>query len=752
MYLKFLTIFNSAIPQGNAQARQINNVASSLQATDLKKTRINRSATIPSTFVQTDIMKAPIGLPLSPTREQLHHVSPLDALARQAKVLEAVASSSATSSPSISTTSLSSHSQTVIGSRMGSTHSSTHSLLRRASSQRLRAAGLIPPTPAPTHGLPPTPADSSQHQQQPSKSLRSVSSTSILDSSIQNVTENISSLILNVPASSSSSDDSHSLRSLSFAHDYDLDDLGPFSRATPSPPHGTSRSKPNANQVSQQGKDSFFRDFDTPRRANENSSAAMPSHLELSLTPRSLKKCVSQQSISSRTRVDSSASAASSAISVDSTASFMDSSSYSTKKKSPRHIRTVVVNNASPSSTRLPQRAGSVMNSRAEGIIAHNPGPSRKVGNNTGVSLTSPKKRNIFSSNGFTSERRDSGTLPDEIQDWDEIHNIDVWAMNDKGKKGHGTGRGSGLGISLFSLQGISNAFTSALSSPSFEPVIPAQPVSPTVSITNQSISSYISPTMPHERLGEHILPPEELLRIEALVDMEPPSPPLHSVDDQADEMEGVDWSRQLYRPRVNSLSSATSTQSPKRHISPLRSGSSPVAHSYAANRGTHPYSEDLHNNNNARSGSKLLSTRPSVAPTSYRPWSADAEGRANQGRRGIAERVLPVASSRSITPPMTGLPPPPRKRGNAIPSIRQYRPNSAAISVSPPISRNNSRQVRKPPSDSSLRKHHSLLKKSSFLNIDDDFPEVEPSNIVCLPEDSFLELGHGKESLDFTF
>lgn len=566
-----------------------------------------------------------------------------------------------------------------------------------------------------------------------------MSSTSLLDSSISNITEDLSSLILDVPASSSSSDDSRSLRSLSFVHD--LDDLGPFSRATPSPPPASPLLKPTSHKSA---KDAFYDDFETPGGWPATTSST--SYQDHNPTPRIMKKCVSQQSLNTRLRVDSSTSIASSAVSVASSAILAQGGLSS--MQSPRDIR-LAVNNTSPTSySRLPHRAGSVAHTKVDRNAQQSPVQMRRNGSSaTNTSMMSPsKKRTFFSSSG---DRRDSVTLPDELRDRVELHsvssyNADVSTLNERSKKGHSTGRGSGLGISLgLSFSTFSNAFSSALSSPTLDPTSSVQPASPTVSLTNQSASSiidtyYVSHVKSPERLGEHILPPEELLRIEALVETDHPSP-FVSLDDRVDETKVIEEENRYIKQRrkVDSTPSQSFTKDLKVSISASSSSPKQLLRS--------PVEYTVNGFSGSRHSS--LTSRAATTPSSHRPRTAEPEAKNGQTRSTFT-------SFESVSPPMTGLPPPPRKRGNAVPSTRQQPVINAVVVQTVPasISRSNSRQIRKPPSNPSLQKHHSLLRKSSFLNIDEDIRDTEPVRIAFMPEDSFLELDRGKESLDFTF
>ncbi|KAH8119872.1 hypothetical protein DFH11DRAFT_1500682 [Phellopilus nigrolimitatus] len=519
-------------------------------------------------------------------------------------------------------------------------------------------------------------------------------------------------------------------------------------------------------------------------------------------TQRSLRKSSSQQSISGsfgihfeRQRVDSEASITSTTMmSEESSSSMFGSVGRSLRKQ--RSMHNTRAQGGTLAIPPLPQQlrhANSFnMASEASGSgQSHVKGDSsssnvgsqrRPTTSSTPVSTansivstpTTPqhKKRLLFSSHG--RDRRDSnaasGNAERERQESaGGVHSIDV--QHGDRKKTHSIGLG--LFAGHFSPSGSSSHNSSEynheprrISSPPIDdPYGPAYPP-----------RSPVSTPPPPNVIDQHILPPKELLsQMEALADTEaPPSPPQFASSELESELED-EWSwggsssatgDVQSRSRVTSSSGMSVTFGQADEIGMI-SKSDPSSPSSMTRRFMGA-TESIHG--------RLHNERPSTA--SRLPLrSFSGHSTSSSTRPSTAEAPSPIRSSLTKDDASTdpyfvpnALPPPPRRKGAAKSSRisdRLERDEQAIVKpLSPPPSSHSSTRLQRLPSYENtglkrLPSHEtistynpnrgSIFRKPSFLNIDDDFAETA-SNVGAMssvPEDSFLILEHGKDSLD---
>ncbi|EJD03629.1 uncharacterized protein FOMMEDRAFT_133048 [Fomitiporia mediterranea MF3/22] len=409
------------------------------------------------------------------------------------------------------------------------------------------------------------------------------------------------------------------------------------------------------------------------------------------------------------------------------------------------------------------------------------------AGNSLVVTPTTPqtqKKRSIFSSHSRDRDKRESGHAQErDKQDVSgATYSPDAQQHIDK-KKSHV------IGLGLFS------GHFSPHSTPSHIPGVtehvqePPRPSSPPEDVYNAPRTSNDPPNNAVEHLDQHILPPKELAyQMEALADMEEPSsPPQFSdrgleseVDDDYWEGSSIMTSDQFsMRSRINSIS-GTSITSGTDENGVLTRGDS----------GSLPMSTTTRHFANA-SGSiheRLRNDRPS---TGSRLPTRDFSGMSGRSRISNSSAVRPstadpLSSMRDVSLHDTssdgyctpiGLPPPPRRKGAAIstPTANQFEIEEPEINpLSPPPPRNTPTRLQRLPSFENQFPHQglqrlpshetitsynpnrgSIFRKPSFLNIDDEFAEqgngVDKAPMSTVPEDSFLILEHGKDSLDLS-
>ena len=273
-----------------------------------------------------------------------------------------------------------------------------------------------------------------------------------------------------------------------------------------------------------------------------------------------------------------------------------------------------------------------------------------------------------------------------------------------------------------------------------------------------------------------HILPPAELLsKIEALADRGEPSSPLQFASTCSDDVDG-DWSldagsiaeKQSIRSQLESISGfSLSRASDADSLKSSPASPTTIPRHFGAQGLS--ISSRLHNDR--PSTASRLPTRTSsllsrdTVSSRMRPSTAQPSDHSNRGIDGDSLHVAtdernshgrPVSGSDFIP---TALPPPPR-RTIGTPRASQFVDDGIVNPLSPP-------PPRQAPASSYLLQRHSshdtiestynpnrgsIFRKPSFLNIDDDM--VEPQvlavkSIPSVPEDSFLILEHGKDSLD---
>lgn len=361
------------------------------------------------------------------------------------------------------------------------------------------------------------------------------------------------------------------------------------------------------------------------------------------------------------------------------------------------------------------------------------------------------------------------------------------------GKKSNShTPRGSGLAISLglgMSFASLSDRFGSPTQSISTSPVHATQsPSSPVDSMLSMSASTLATPDTLGEHilppadlvrlgtLGEHILPPSELLRIGAmddddqLMDEQPPMlitntlfPEEGCVDDSVASLTS------LFREHKNrgGQSSASSTSSflpssPKPSFSDDRMSFISTADS---SFGSQDYSgsstrtmrfftqasesiqgrlqsHDISSRSSLRTES-ILSSSGSIS-TSRLPTRHTHRG--NGRGLGLSPKHGPTAAPTERKRPSTGyvgLPPPPRRVGTAVSSSLAIATDASRRPASSPQTALGGGGVANPPTyRQGILKRASIMRKPSFLHIDD---MVEGhASLLSDVNDSFLDLERG--------
>lgn len=311
--------------------------------------------------------------------------------------------------------------------------------------------------------------------------------------------------------------------------------------------------------------------------------------------------------------------------------------------------------------------------------------------------------------------------------------------------------------------------------------------------------------------LDQHILPPKELLsQMERLADTEAPHPPArfsleHGMDSETDEdcWDSVSYTtdkQSSNRSRVTSTSGLSFADSDYgvgldfETSSQKTNGPSGSGKHYFLNANT-SITERLDTESPQRrpstSTSHLLQPRKlsiTSRRSNTRPSTADAYSSLGLNAEAPFERP-----TSALYQAVTALPPPPRRKGAAV-SIKsrdsQYENdgNEASINhvlTTPPPKHNSSssrlhrlasfesgrsgKSIQREPSRESLTSTYnpnrgSIFRKPSFLNIGDDFAESQHTSrspmptvssmalspsMISVPEDSFLILESGKDSLD---
>jgi hypothetical protein len=224
------------------------------------------------------------------------------------------------------------------------------------------------------------------------------------------------------------------------------------------------------------------------------------------------------------------------------------------------------------------------------------------------------------------------------------------------------------------------------------------------------------SPTVssPSEYIPQQIMSPAEMLKIEASV----------MADLGADDSEVHGRSRGLSFASISTSVSEGAFSLPSRDafsFSPKNDAERGVEHRTSRVGGITPRNSSIIDD--ALNGQSRRTARPKTAD-SLESFSA---------------RPQSSSGSKPFSLPLVGLPPPPRPR--PLPPVTL--PDEPVISLkSPPI---RSQNLRPKTSRETMKQRRSILKKPSFLEIEDE-PDKSSSNKV---ESSFLDFGSGKESFD---
>ncbi|KAI5121176.1 hypothetical protein M0805_007173 [Coniferiporia weirii] len=685
--------------------------------------------------------------------------------------------------------------------------SATGPIRRQPSTTRIRA---VPPsrTPPPMSNLPPTPGS-----RPPSpltfRSPRNASTSSLLNSTYSVTSEDPSILTLDLPPSTPSSD-SGSSASLCFSNPGQASHTGGMERGVASSTRNRKFEARDPTRLPIYPRRTSKDDLHSQRPVTQplhGTKASMSSgHTLMSSfggrgetsTQRLLKKSVSQQSISAniisrgeRQRVDSEASVTSMVMSDEGSSSMFGSVGKSLRKQRsmhnaltpaqsslpvpllPQQLRHTSSFNVSSKSGDTP-RGNQLLHTRDDSFSSNMSSQRRSTpasASNSAVSTpTTPqmhKKRLLFSSH--TRDRRDSNAARSERdkQDGARGSRLTDAQQNDK-KKTHSIGLG--LLTGHFSPSGPS--------SHAFEDVNSSRCVSlPPEDFSTQPPRSPVS-VVPSSVIDQHILSPKELLaQMEALADTEMPSSPFRSADGALEsELEDeLSWDgssiattdRQSSRSRVNSVSGTSITYgwTDENSIDTSPGLSSPTSmttrHFVSATGSIH---------------GRLQNDRPSTASRlPVRNFSGLSGNSTSSGARpstadplGPIRRAFPNSSSDTYVAP-TALPPPPRRKGTVVSSSSAecfeiekptgHLPPSFATYPSPRLQRLPSYEenphLRRLPSHDTISTYNpnrgSIFRKPSFLDIGDGLAEAMSNvgSLASFPEDSFLILEHGKDSLD---
>ncbi|KLO20682.1 hypothetical protein SCHPADRAFT_934502 [Schizopora paradoxa] len=648
-----------------------------------------------------------------------------------------------------------------------STSTSSSSLSRKTSSIRLRP---VPPsrTPPPLSGLPPTP------NSQPPSPLTFRRPKSGFSSGLPDGGGSI--LSYDLPPSTPSSESESSSASLCFAHPEPITEAefgAPILTALSSR-QNEARNIPQA--LAKHGRPAPRENFArrTPLHSSKPSTTSSQAHTITAATargetptPRSLRKSLSQSSFSvsvslshrERPRVDSTTSTSSAQRSEESVNSSgvhytVSSIGKALRKQRSLHNTRAAANMLIPPLPPMLRHASSFTSA------------SDNVDNEVAaVSSTPPTSTSFHISKSSSSSRVVSPSTPptqrkrmlfrdrrDSSQNQNDRERDEVRELHTK----KSLGQAAGLGISL-------NIFSNPFG-PNPPPLSPPErPVESAKITPPRSISP--PPTSPADALSnplvdQHILPPAELLsQMEALADMEEPASPL-LFSDKSLEYDDDEWSldsssvadKRSLHSTVGSIGGASVAFGQ----SDLESAhSSPVLRARQVSSSNMPSIQSrLQSEQRPSSSSKIPMRRSSLigAPQRARPSTAQAlqEGPSRRDTFGLnnAEFVS------------TALPPPPRRPGKAIvsPLSESYADDEERDEVSSSMYTASSRStVRHMQSHETFNPNRgSIFRKPSFLNIDDDVPDISSENMGGsilneVPEDSFLILERSKDSLDLS-
>lgn len=665
----------------------------------------------------------------------------------------------------------------------GMSGSVTESIRRQPSASRMRN---VPPSrvPPPRVDLPPTP----NSQQPPSPLTFSVnqnaSASSLLNSSYSPATDDPSILAFGPPSPPSS--DSGSSISLCFAH--------PGQTSFPHSPDNTGMPPLQGRQF--ESRDYSWSGTDSLRsQMSTRSNAAQPRHDAKSSVSsghtlmstfgirnegqaqRLLRRSTSQQSISAnvngngtsredRPRVDSGASSGSTALlSEEGPTSVFGTMGRLRKQRSMHNTR------AGGGSLGLPPLPQQLRHANSFNVSSEEPGGGKakaegntqkrtphsstpaSVASSTVNTPTTPqthKKRLLFSSHG--RERRDSNAKAE--RDRLESHHSE---QSERKKMPAGLGLFTGH-FSPSGSFGHSSSSQTSVHDIARETRRMSFPVS-------EDILHPQSPSSTYNLLDQHILPPKELLsQMEALADIEEPSsPPQFAMKDIANEGED-EWSwdgtsvtttdKDGVRSRVSSLGTRSATSFDWPEDQSITSASTRL---FATATGS------IQSRINRPSTASQLPTSGALGV---------AKNSAANGRPSTAEPISPSCNAfeqHEVAP--VALPPPPRRKGVVIssPLKDDYDSRKASIPLSPPPSSYSSTRSGRTAREGSFGLQRlssietisasgynpnrgSIFRKPSFLDISDGFAEPatnDRASTISVPEDSFLILEHGKDSLE---
>ena len=691
---------------------------------------------------------------------------------------------SASSSPSLSRTAS-------VNSGPGSI--SSVSIHRQTSASRMRS---VPPsrTPPPTADLPPTPGS-----RPPSpltfRSPKNGSTSSLLNSPISVMSDDPSILMFDLPPSTPSSESASSV-SLVFANPGPKVNNYDMNRAVTSPIPPTRNGRYDFRVPPQPSTRRMYKDDYRPvtqpshgQKSSQSSNNTLMGVRGDTPTPRTLKKSVSQQSINAnlniggtRPRMDSTAS-----MTTEESLSMQISGGVKSLRKQrslhnarvsstdfvpplPQQLRHASSFNTSSVLNDLPSVHSHVKHDSVTSVIGfpRRPGSSSTPPSTTNSVISTPttpqaqKKRMLFSSHGVR-DRRDSNN--NQVDRESSLHGVDASHTNDRKKLHSSPAPGIGMGLGLFTGHFSPGASTSV------DPPHGSRPPSPPIEDSlSPQLSRVSMPNVPPPSIDQHILPPKELLsQMEALADTQAPTSPPQFSNINVDSDDDKEWAlditsfidRRSVSSRVGSISGASISLSQSGDSEPsIKSNpSSPTMttrHFVSANRsiqerlqGNRPSTASRVQNPHASSRSSSLKTIPA------RPSTAQTFGvHSSSEQFSPARGELPLGqSSRDQDFKPKGLPPPPRRKvivtsspqrddGEQILDMFSGSPASNAISPLPQW------QPNLEPSNASRNpKRISVFRKPSFLDIGDDFGEP----LSSLPEDSFLILEKGKDSLDIS-
>jgi len=263
---------------------------------------------------------------------------------------------------------------------------------------------------------------------------------------------------------------------------------------------------------------------------------------------------------------------------------------------------------------------------------------------------------------------------------------------------------------------------------------------------------------IPNPLVDQHILPPAELLsQMEALADMEEPSSPLLFSDKSVD-FEDDEWSldsssvadKRSLHSTVGSIGGASVAFG---QIDLESAHSSPVLRARQVSSSNMPSIHSrLQSDQRPSSSSRIPMRRPSLVGAQQRTRPSTAQALQDSSEGPSRRDTFGLSNTEFVS---TALPPPPRRPGRALvnPLSESYADDEESrSSVHTSSLRGTVRQMQSHETFNPNR--GSIFRKPSFLNIDDDVPDIASESmgdsiLSEVPEDSFLILERSKDSLD---